>query len=102
MSEKDPQEHPKTYERFCAPRFERLEREIAEVRTCATALKAVVTNGLKDDVAELKEGQRWMFRLVVGILVTVALGSATLYFGVIKKVNTINAEVQRVERTIDE
>ena len=76
MSEKDPREHIKTYERFCAPRFEKLEREISEVRSCATELKAIVTNGLKDDVQELKDGQRWLFRLVVGILVTVALGSA--------------------------
>lgn len=102
MSEQDPKEHLKTYERFCAPRFQKMENEITEVRSCTSELKSVVTNGLKDDVSELKEGQRWLFRLVVGILIVVALGSAGLYWKVTQQVIKINNQVEKVHNEVSD
>jgi len=97
MSEHDPLEHPKTYERFCRPRFEKVDQEINDLRNCTSELKAVVTDGLKDDVKELKAGQKWLFRLVVGILITVAIGSAGLYWSVASKVATIQTTIDAHE-----
>ena len=47
MSKENPQEHLKTYETFCAPRFNTVESNLKETTKAVNDLNAIVTNDLR-------------------------------------------------------
>lgn len=86
MSESDPNEHPKTYEKFCEPRFSRIEKALGETHEGVHNIDVVINDGLVKAVEKLERGQQWLVRLLVGILVTVALASAGMYWQMNRKI----------------
>ena len=54
MSEQDPQEHPKTYERFCAPRFKNVEDKVDSIDGKVDSIDRVVNNGLCDRMKKVE------------------------------------------------
>lgn len=95
MSVHDPEEHLKTYERFCAPRFKRLEEKVDD-------LNKTVNNGLKDKVAELKVASKWMLAILISLLVTIAGSTVLLYLTNIKDREALKHEILEEVREISD
>jgi len=102
MSEQDPKEHPKTYEKFCEPRFSRIEKELRETHEGVHNIDVVVNDGLLKAVEKLEKGQQWLVRLLVGILVTVALASIGLYWQTNRKIEDYLLRNAKTEAVSDD
>ena len=79
MSKENPQEHIKTYETFCAPRFNSMESNLKDTTKAVNDLNAIVTNGLEDKVEHLEKQSRWILRLLVSLLLLIIGCTITLY-----------------------
>ena len=79
MSKENPKEHIKTYETFCAPRFNTMESNLKETTKAVNDLNAIVTNGLEDKVEHLEKQSRLILRLVISLLLLVIASTITLY-----------------------
>lgn len=95
MSVKDPEEHLKTYEHFCAPRFKGLEDKVDD-------LNKIVNNGLKDKVQELKKASKWMLAILISLLVSIAGSTILLYVTNVKDREVIKHEILEEVREISD
>lgn len=93
MSEKDPKEHLKTYERFCKPRFESMESNLKDTTKAVNALNAIVTDGLEDKVDDLKKQNIRLMGLLISLLMLIIASTITLYATNNRKYNMVQQEL---------
>lgn len=79
MSKENPQEHLKTYETFCAPRFNSIESNLKDTAKAFNDLNAIVTNGLEEKVDRLEKQSIWIIRLLISLLLLIIASTVTLY-----------------------
>lgn len=79
MSKENPKEHLKTYETFCAPRFNAVESNLKDTTKAVNDLNTIVTNGLEDKVDHLEKQSRLILRLLISLLLLIIASTITLY-----------------------
>lgn len=78
MSKENPQEHIKTYELFCAPRFTTIEGNIKSTTDAVNSLTAIITNGLQQRVESLEKSNRRVIKLLASLLLVIIASTITL------------------------
>ena len=86
-------EHLKTYETFCAPRFDSIESNVKDTTKAMNDLNAIVTNGLEDKVKHLEKQSRWILRLIISLLLLIIASTITLYLTSNDKSSEIHREL---------
>ena len=100
MSKEDPKEHIKTYETFCAPRFNTMESNLKDTTKAVNDLNAIVTNGLEDKVEHLEKQSKWILGILITILLLIIGSTITLYTTNHHKYDVVQQELMEVIREI--
>lgn len=74
-----------TYERLCRPRFDDLARNQEAIEETVGKMNAVINNGLKESVMEIRRSLRWMMGILIGLIFTVVSTTIGIYtFGAVQ------------------
>jgi len=89
MSEKDPSEHLKTYERFCSPRFKNIESSIKDTNGTVHSIDKIVSNGLEDRMIKVEKTCNWLMKTLISLLLLIIASTITLYSTNNKKIDEV-------------
>lgn len=66
------------YERQCKERFKEMENDLKNLMLSVARIEAKVFDGLSDDVKEIKDRVKVLFRLLWGLLSAIVLSTLTI------------------------
>lgn len=94
----------KTYERFCQPRFKKLEDDLSKVDEKVDSINAIVTNGLKEKVEAVRKQSNWLLGVLLSLMIAI-IGSTVLllitnnnrYYDLQQKIEQVYRDTQSIQ-----